>query len=78
MRQVFTARCVACHAQRPTNVAFTASPKGLSLESSERIRASARLIYQQVVVTRVMPLGNQTGMTEDERDALGRWVNGRK
>ena len=23
-----------------------------------------------------MPLGNQTGMTDDERDALGRWVNG--
>ena len=42
MRQVFTARCVACHAQRPTNVAFTAPPKGLSLESSERIRAPPR------------------------------------
>jgi uncharacterized membrane protein len=25
-----------------------------------------------------MPLGNQTGMTDDERDALGRWVNGQK
>jgi len=73
VRQVFTARCVACHAQRPTNVAFTAPPKGLSLESSERIRASARLIYQQVVVTRVMPLGNQTGMTEDERALIARW-----
>jgi uncharacterized membrane protein len=24
---------------------------------------------------RAMPLGNQTGMTEEERDVLGRWVN---
>lgn len=73
VRGIFTARCVACHAQRPTNVGFTAPPKGLSLEESERIRASAALIYQQVVVSRAMPLGNQTGMTEDERALIARW-----
>jgi uncharacterized membrane protein len=73
VRQVLTARCVTCHAERPTNVAFTAPPKGLSLESPERVRANARLIYQQVVVTRVMPLGNQTNMTEEERDLIARW-----
>jgi uncharacterized membrane protein len=73
VRQIVTARCVACHAERPTNVAFTAPPKGLSLEQSERIRASAQLIYQQVVVSRAMPLGNQTGMTEDERALIARW-----
>jgi len=73
VRQVFVARCVACHAQRPTNAAFAAPPKGLTLESSDRIRASAALIYQQVVVTRLMPLGNQTGMTEDERALIARW-----
>jgi uncharacterized membrane protein len=73
VRGIFTARCVTCHAQRPTNVAYTAPPKGLSLEESERIRANAALIYQQVVVSRAMPLGNQTGMTEDERDLIARW-----
>jgi uncharacterized membrane protein len=73
VRQAFTARCVTCHAERPTNVAFTAPPKGLALESDDRIRANARLIYQQVVVTRVMPLGNQTNMTEEERDLIARW-----
>jgi len=73
LRQVFTARCVPCHAQRPANVAFSVPPRGLSLESNERISANARLIYQQVVVTRQMPLGNQTGMTEDERDLISRW-----
>jgi uncharacterized membrane protein len=30
------------------------------------------------VQNRAMPLGNQSGMTEDERAALGRWVNGLK
>ncbi|MGH2376896.1 MAG: urate hydroxylase PuuD [Candidatus Limnocylindria bacterium] len=73
VREVFTARCVSCHAERPTNVAFTAPPKGLSLEGSARIRATAQLIYQQVVVSRAMPLGNQTGMTEEERALIARW-----
>lgn len=73
VREVFRARCVSCHADRPTNTAFTAPPKGLSLETNERIRASAALIYQQVVLSRAMPLGNQTGMTEDERDLISRW-----
>lgn len=73
VREVFTARCVSCHAASPTNTAFTAPPKGLSLETNERIRANAALIHQQVVLSRAMPLGNQTGMTEDERDLISRW-----
>ena len=72
-RQVFVTRCTACHAERPTDVEFTAPPKGLVLTSAERIRANARDIYQQVVVTRVMPLGNRTGMTQEERDLISRW-----
>lgn len=73
VRGVITARCVSCHAARPTNLSFSAPPKGLSFETAERIRASASAIYQQVVVTRVMPLGNVTGMTEEERALISRW-----
>ncbi|MBI2773252.1 MAG: urate hydroxylase PuuD [Chloroflexi bacterium] len=72
-RQVFEARCVACHAAKPADLTFSAPPKGLSLETDERIKANARNIYQQVVVTRAMPLANKTGMTEDERDLIARW-----
>jgi uncharacterized membrane protein len=28
-----------------------------------------------VVLTQTMPLGNKTGMTEAERDLLGRWLD---
>ena len=38
-------------------------------------RLFAPQIYMQAVQNRAMPLGNQTGMTEAERDALGRWVD---
>ena len=49
-----------------------------SLETVPELRRFAQQIYMQTVQNRAMPLGNQTGMTDDERDALGRWVNGRK
>jgi len=42
------------------------------------MRRFAQQIYMQTVQNRAMPLGNQTGMTDDERDALGRWVSGQK
>ena len=31
-------------------------------------------VYQQVVVTRIMPLGNTTGMTDEERAVIAAWV----
>ena len=66
-------RCVPCHSRAPTQPGITAPPKGLVLESPEQVRANARRMYQQVVVTRVMPLGNQTGMTDTERELIARW-----
>jgi uncharacterized membrane protein len=30
-------------------------------------------VYQQVVVTRLMPMNNATGITEAERSLIGRW-----
>lgn len=73
VRQVFLDRCVACHSVRPTQVGFTAAPKGIAFDTAEQIKGNARLIYQQVVATRLMPLGNLSGMTEEERDLIARW-----
>ena len=70
--------CLMCHARNPSHPAFKEPPKNMALESIPEMRRFAQQIYMQTVQNRAMPLGNQTGMTEDERDALGRWVNGRK
>ena len=35
--------------------------------------AEAQRIHQQTVVTRVMPIGNLTGISDKERDMLDRW-----
>jgi uncharacterized membrane protein len=70
--------CLMCHAHNPSHPAFKEPPKNVALESIPEMRRFAQQIYMQTVQNRAMPLGNQTGMTDDERDALGRWVSGRK
>jgi uncharacterized membrane protein len=70
--------CVQCHAAQPTHEAFAKAPKGVVLETIEEISRHAPTIMNQVVIERAMPLGNQTGMTDAERDLLAAWIEGRK
>ena len=70
--------CLSCHAHRPSHPAFKEPPKNVALETVPELRRFGQQIYMQTVQNRAMPLGNQTGMTDDEREALGRWVTGRK
>ena len=65
-------RCAVCHAQSPTQPGFAMAPKGVMLDTPERITAQALQINQQVS-TRVMPLANLTGMTDTERDTVTQW-----
>lgn len=73
-RSIVQARCVSCHADRPTNPSFAAAPNGVVLESAESMEAYAPRILERVYVTHTMPLGNLTGMTDAERELLGAWA----
>ena len=66
--------CVMCHSAKPTHEGFTEPPKGLVFTDVDHIRRYAPLIKMQAVDSEVMPLGNETGMTREERDALGAWI----
>jgi uncharacterized membrane protein len=76
VQPVFKARCQSCHATRPTQEGFAAPPKGVVLETEAELRARAAMINQQVWVTRVMPPGNLTNISEAERRLIARWVKG--
>ncbi len=69
--------CVPCHAAEPTHEAFARAPAGIVLETIPQIAANAARIMTQVVVSRAMPLGNQAGMTDEERDRIAAWIEGR-
>jgi len=76
VHSVIAARCVSCHSSTPTHPAFPAPPLGITFDTKEQIVANAARIYQQTVVTRVMPIGNLTGMTEEERQLVADWYQG--
>ena len=73
VRAVVQHRCTSCHASVPTHPAFPAAPGGVVLETDAQIVAEATRIHQQTVVTRVMPIGNLTGISEEERSVIDRW-----
>jgi uncharacterized membrane protein len=66
--------CVMCHAAKPTHESFREAPKNIALETIADIRKHAATISAQTVQTKAMPLGNQTGMTDEERATLAQWL----
>ncbi|MSQ55750.1 MAG: hypothetical protein EXR31_10330 [Betaproteobacteria bacterium] len=71
--RVIAQRCAGCHAEKPSFPGAAPAPKGMLLDTPERIRAQALQIHQQAVATRVMPPGNVTNLTDEERALLDRW-----
>jgi uncharacterized membrane protein len=74
VRTIVGQRCVACHSQAPTFAGITQPPAGVILTNADGVVQNAQRIYQQVVVTRIMPLGNATNITDQERAVIAAWV----
>ena len=77
VKTVIDQRCTVCHAQKPSFAGMAEAPKGVVLDTPEQIQAHAAQIQQQAVLTRAMPPGNLTQMTEEERALLARWAQAR-
>jgi len=73
VRSVVHERCTTCHSATPTFPGFLAAPGGVLLETDQQITAEALRIHQQTVVTRVMPINNLTGITDEERALINQW-----
>ena len=74
VQSIVAERCASCHAERPSQPGFSTAPKGLMLDTPERIVAAAARIGEQTVTTKAMPIGNLTAMTDAERAVLGAWI----
>ncbi|MFK7889849.1 MAG: urate hydroxylase PuuD [Granulosicoccus sp.] len=73
VRNVVATRCATCHAQHPVQAGFASAPAGILLETDAQILSQAQSIYQQTVISRAMPIGNITGITEEERTLIDHW-----
>ncbi len=69
---VLKQHCAVCHGSQPT--LMPAAPLGLLLDDPTQAERAAARIHQQAVVLRIMPPGNLTGMSEEERALIGRWA----
>ncbi|MBM2823428.1 MAG: hypothetical protein HW413_2174 [Thermoleophilia bacterium] len=70
IRSVIAERCATCHSG-------VSAPLGIQLETAEQIEARANDIERQAALTRAMPPGNATGMTDKERELLAAWIASR-
>ena len=74
IRQIINERCLSCHAAQPVHENFDAAPKDVRFNTAAEILSHVEAIRITAVDTDTMPLGNETGMTDEERQLLGRWI----
>ena len=74
VRAVIEQRCQPCHSQYQSDRTFGRAPGGVTFDTPESIARLAPRIQVRVVETRTMPLANKTGMTDAERELVGRWI----
>jgi uncharacterized membrane protein len=74
VQPIFQSRCNSCHSSKPTDEVNTIAPNGIMFDTPGEIKKHADRILIRAVQTRTMPQGNKTGVTEDERELIGRWI----
>ena len=78
VQKIVVERCTACHATVPSQPGFQAPPQGIVFETVEDITRQSMVIHQQTVVTKAMPIGNLTGITDAERATIDIWFRQQK
>lgn len=76
--EIVRTHCTACHAKTPMHESVDAAPLDVTLETLKDLRQHALRIKAQAVDADTMPLGNETGMTAEERALLGAWLEQQK
>ncbi len=66
LQPVLAQRCYMCHGE-------AVQMKNVRLDSPQALASHAQAVYQQVVVTKIMPMSNSTGMTDAERAMVKQW-----
>ncbi len=66
VQKVLEQRCYMCHGAQ-------LQMKNVRLDSPEALKLHAQAVYQQAVVTKIMPMNNSTGITDAERTLIEAW-----
>lgn len=74
IHNVIQERCTVCHSAKPTSPLFSTAPGGVVFDTPQQIQQQAARIQAQAVASQIMPLGNITQMTQQERELVGAWI----
>ena len=66
LQTVLEQRCYLCHGP-------AVQSKGLRFDSPQSVKQNAANIYQQAVVSKIMPMSNTTHITDAERQIIAQW-----
>ncbi len=66
LQKVLEQRCYMCHGAQM-------QMKNVRLDSSALVKQHAQSIYQQAVVSKIMPMNNASGITDAERALIKQW-----
>jgi uncharacterized membrane protein len=66
VQTILAQRCYLCHGEQ-------VQMKNVRLDSADAVKLNAQNLYQQVVVTKQMPMNNATGITDAERATIAQW-----
>ena len=64
--EIIETRCYACHGVQ-------VQMKNVRLDSPALMKQHAQAVYQQVVIYKLMPMNNSTGLTDEERAQIKQW-----
>jgi uncharacterized membrane protein len=66
LQPILAQRCYLCHGAQ-------VQMKNVRLDSAANVKLHAQGIYQQAVVSKIMPMTNATGISEAERMVIKQW-----
>lgn len=66
LQTVLEQRCYLCHGAQ-------VQMKNVRLDAPQHVKLHAQNIYQQAVVSKIMPMGNSTQITAAERQIIAQW-----
>jgi len=66
LQPILAQRCYLCHGAQ-------VQMKNVRLDSAPNVKLHAQNMYQQVVVNKIMPMNNTTGISEAERMLIKQW-----
>jgi uncharacterized membrane protein len=65
--KIIERHCVMCHGEQ-------VQMKNVRLDSADNLLKHKAMIFQQVVVTKQMPMNNATGISPEERQIIANWL----